>query len=358
MSSIVIQGDTSGSITVEAPSVAGTHTLTLPKATGNIATDATVGLGMKNRIINGNMVIDQRNAGAAVSANASFPVDRFVFYDGLGTAVFSSQQIPYTTVVTPVGFTHSLKTTVTTAESAPASGNAHLRQNIEGNSISDIAWGTANAKTITLSFWVRSSVTGTHSGSLRNHDGSRSYPFNFTISSADTWTYITKTIPGDTSGTWNVYTNLTSNAMILTLNLGSQSSQLGTADTWASANYIGTTGSIQLCETLNATIYFTGVQLEVGENATPFENRMYGTELALCQRYYYTGGSGSNKHGALYSGSLYIGQVYFPTTMRASPTITIVSGTGTAGNSSISDFFFTKTNDGNYISNWKADAEL
>jgi len=283
----------------------------------------------KNRIINGAMEIDQRNAGGAVTTNSSFAVDRWVNIDSLSTGAFSAQQIPYSTVPPPAGFAYSVRWTVTTAEASPSSGNSHIRQLIEGYNVSDTAFGTADAKNITVSFWCRSSVTGTHSGSLRNHDGSRSYPFSFTISSADTWTYVTKTIPGDTAGSWNVFANLNSAAIILSFNMGSESAKLGTANSWASTNYVGTTGSVQLCETLNATFYITGVQLEVGSVATEFERRPYGIELMLCERYYqkYTGNTTSYPLfgvGHAYSSNQVMGvSKGLTTNMRAYPTASL-----------------------------------
>jgi hypothetical protein len=277
MSSIVIQGDTSGSITVEAPSVAGTHTLTLPKATGNIATDATVGLGVKNLIINGDMRIDQRNSGSAVTVNANsvfYPVDRFHAV-GVGSAgVFTAQQVSDA----PDGGDKSLKFTVTTTAS---SGAYRFHHNIEGNHIAHLGFGQSWAKTFTLSFWVKSSVTGTYSGSFRNSAHNRSYVFEYTINTANTWERKTITITADTTGTW-----LTDNGSGLKIIWGLGSSSSGTAGSWQSANYFTSTNQTEWIATSGATFYISQVQLEVSENATPFENRMYGTELALCKRYF------------------------------------------------------------------------
>jgi len=299
-------------------------------ATINGATPTVYNTMGKNRIINGAMEIDQRNAGlSAVTTNGSFAVDRWNNANSLGIGAFSAQQIPYSTVPPPAGFAYSVKWTVTTAEASPSSGNSHIRQPVEGYNFSDSAFGTADAKTVTVSFWCRSSVVGTHSGSLRNHNGTRSYPFSFSISSADTWTYVTKTIPGDTSGSWHVFANLNSTGVILSFNMGSESARLGTADSWASTNYIGTTGSVQLCETLNATFYITGVQLEVGSVATEFERRPYTTELALCQRYFEIVGQTPNSVlFQTYASGVTVGggqrqTFYYKVNKRASPTLTI-----------------------------------
>ena len=325
MSSIVIQGDTSGSITVEAPSVAGTHTLTLPKATGNIATDATVGLGMKNRIINGNMVIDQRNAGASQnnSAGSAFSADRWKFYGDQATKFSIQQQ----TSVVPNNFTYALAITSLSAYTVGSGELFQIYQNIEGYNIADLGWGTAAAKTVTLSFWVRSSLTGTFGGSLKNSASNRSYPFTYTISSANTWEQKSITIAGDTTGTW---ATTTSTGIALNIGLGVGSTYSGTAGAWAAANYLSATGATSVVGTSGATFYITGVQLEVGENATPFENRSYGTELALCQRYCQYGkfhGSGSAGGSG---GSVPIVAMLWKVPMRTTPTISWVSG-GTCG---------------------------
>jgi hypothetical protein len=235
--------------------------------------------GFRNRIINGDMRIDQRNAGAAVTTSDSYPVDRF-FVGNSTDGAFSAQQDSSA----PTGFINSTKITVTTADASVTTTQAlQFRHIIEGTNVADLAWGTANAKTVTLSFWVRSSLTGTFGGVFNNSAFNRSYPFTYTISVADTWEYKTITVSGDTSGTW-----LTTNGTGLNIRfgLGVGPDRSGTAGAWAGASYISATGATSVIGTLNATWYITGVQLEVGTVATPFERRPYGTELALCQRYY------------------------------------------------------------------------
>ena len=236
-------------------------------------------MGFRNRIINGDMRIDQRNAGAAVTANDALPVDRFRIAFGNSSGAFSGQQ----TTTAPAGFVNSLKYTTTTADaSLGATEYATLYQIIEGLNVADLAWGTASAATVTLSFWCRSSQTGTFGGSLRNSASNRSYPFSYSISVANTWEQKSVTIAGDTSGTW-----LTTNGAGIYINwsMGAGSTLSGTAGAWAAANYIGATGAVNLIATLNADFYITGVQLEAGTVASPFERRDYGRELAMCQRY-------------------------------------------------------------------------
>jgi len=239
--------------------------------------------GFKNRIINGAMVIDQRNAGAAVTAGYGFSVDRWQVDSALGTGGKINQQQNAGSVTPPVGFKNYLGMTSTSAYSVLTGDAFALIQRIEGLNVYDLAWGTANAATITVSFWVRSSLTGTFGGSVLNSAGNRSYPFTYTISSANTWEQKSVTIAGDTSGTW-----LTTNGtgMTLSFGLGSGSTYSGTAGAWASAYYYTATGATSVVGTNGATFYITGVQFEKGSTATSFDYRPYGTELQLCQRYY------------------------------------------------------------------------
>jgi len=277
MANLILKGNTSGQVTIQAPDEAGTTTLTLPTTDSTLATQNS--LGVRNLIINGDMRIDQRNAGSAVTANGNFPVDRFQIFNSTDGA-FSAQQDSSA----PTGFVNSLKFTTTTADGTLTTTQAtQFQQRIEGFNFANLGWGTASAKTVTISFWVRSSLTGTFGGSLRNNAQDRSYPFTYVISVADTWEYKTVTVAGDTSGTW-----LTNNSVgcRLTFGLGGGPDVSGTASAWAGANYSNTTGAVSVIGTLNATWYITGVQLEVGDTATPFEHRPYDMELARCMRYF------------------------------------------------------------------------
>jgi len=235
----------------------------------------------RNRIINGDMRIDQRNAGAAVTTTVAYPVDRFPTTH-VSDGAFSAQQDSSA----PVGFNNSVKFTVTTADSSIGSTQILLfRQFIEGNNIADLGWGTANAKTVTLSFWVRSSVTGTFGGSIGNNANDRYYSYSYSISSVDTWEYKTVTIAGDTTGTWLTNTSI-GLRVYFGLTAGSERTQsAGLWSTPSSPFIAGVTGQVQLLETPNATWYITGVQLEEGTVATPFEHRPISVELSLAQRY-------------------------------------------------------------------------
>ena len=281
----------------------------------NGGTGTTTGYyGFKNRIINGAMVIDQRNAGASVTANNGiFGVDRFKI-----TATQSSKgtmQQNAGSVTPPAGFKNYLGLTSSSAFT-PASGDLiALLQRIEGYNIGDLGWGASGASTVTLSFWVRSSLTGTFGGGIGNDAGDYTYPFSYTISSANTWEQKTITIVGPTSGTWLSTNGIGIN---LSFSLATGSTFSGTAGAWTGAvNAYNATGATQPFSTNAATWYITGVQLEKGSTATSFDYRPYGTEFLLCQRYYQALGNVSTS--AYYSQGI-LGFI-LPVPMRASPTI-------------------------------------
>jgi hypothetical protein len=271
-------------------------------------------LAFRNRIINGAMMIDQRNAGASVTpANnaVTYTIDRWAFYVNQASKLTTQQSS-----VAPNGFTKSLLVTSSSAYSVASGDIFQVFQGIEGLNVADLGWGTANAQTVTLSFWVRSSLTGTFGGSLKNNNNTRSYPFSYTISAANTFEYKTITVAGDTSGTW-----ATDNAggIYLTFGLGVGSTSSGTAGAWVGSNINSVTGATSVVGTNGATFYITGVQLEKGSTATSFDYRPYGTELALCQRYYQVTdvfvGIAGNTTTAYMTANF---QVY----MRAAPSLT------------------------------------
>jgi len=302
--------------------VANTYTQAQVNALLAARTGTESSIGMRNRIINGDMRIDQRNAGASITVNSTiqYSVDRFSpqFATTTGTAQRST--------VAPAGFSNSMLITNGTGASPSAAQYNGFRHEIEGFNTADLGWGTANAAPITISFWVRSSITGTYAGRLANAGDARSYVFTYTINAANTWEYKTITIAGDTSGTWA--TDNTRGIQVI-WDLGSGSNFHGTAGSWAAGNFTRTSGSANWIATSSATFYITGIQLEAGTVATPFERRPYGTELALCQRYYqriYSFIEGT----AAPSG--FNGYVYwhFKTSMRAAPTV-VNSGTAAVG---------------------------
>ena len=236
----------------------------------------------RNRIINGDMRIDQRNAGAAVTGNDTvFGVDRFSIYawvNGTGTIQRNAGG-----VTPPVGFSNYLGFTSSGATTLTSSQAVAIQHRIEGYNVADLGFGSSGAATVTLSFWVRSSLSGIFGGSLQNNAGNRSYPFSYTINAANTWEQKAITIAGDISGTW---AKDNTEGLRVYFSLGAGSSFSGSAGAWVGSGLTSTTGATSVVGTSGATFYITGVQLEEGSVATPFEHRQYGQELALCQRYY------------------------------------------------------------------------
>jgi hypothetical protein len=310
----------------------------LPAAGGGTAGTAGV-TGFKNRIINGNMTIDQRNAGASVafSSGTAFGADRFVSYNQTSGA-YTIQQV----ADAPAGFKYSNKITTTTAGSTGTAGwTSFLQQRIEGFNIADLGAGTADAKTVTLSFWVKSSLTGSMPIVFLN-DVDRLYATTYTVNSANTWEQKTITLTLSTSGTWN---STNGRGLLISWGLGSGSTySTSTVNSWQNLDGLYfVTGSVAVGGTLNATWQVTGVQFEVGTAATNFDFRSYGTELALCQRYFWllTPATGnSTPYNMLWYTSLARFAITCPVPMRATPTIT---STGAAAG-----FFFSTVDDITY----------
>jgi len=322
MASIKLKGDTSGEVTIQAPAVAGTTTLNLPATSSTLATQNA--LGVRNLIINGDMRIDQRNAGASITplVNPTYTIDRWFAAPAIASK-FSVQQ----STTAPTGFSNSLLMTSLAATTVGASDYYEMYQAIEGYNMAHLNWGTANAKTVTLSFWVRSSLTGTFGGTVLSASAGETYPFTYTISSADTWEQKSITILGPTSGTFGTTNTV---GCYVGFNLGAGTSVSGTAGSWQNSFFRAPSGTVQVVATSGATFYITGVQLEVGDTATPFEHRPYDMELARCMRYcqqyqYYGCGVGG---GA--GGSTPVTTTQFRVPMRSAPTVAWISG-GVAG---------------------------
>jgi hypothetical protein len=320
-------------------------TITTPvidKITTSVA-NTSLGAGnasiMKNRLINGDMRISQRNGTSVVTPTTSadgYPVDRF------NVAVSQNSKLTCQQSTTaPAGFVNSSLITSSSAYSVASGDVFMIRQQIEGSNISDLAWGTASAKTVTLSFWVQSSLTGAFGGALQNSAGNRCYPFTYSISAANTWEQKSVTIAGDTSGTW-----LTTPGIGITLlfGLGVGSTYSGTAGAWTASAIYAPTGATSVVGTNGATFYITGVQLEVGSSATGFEYRMYGTELANCQRYYEVC-SATYLQAAAGASLVNVVTGQYRVTKRATPTLTLTQVTGSGGGQ------FSNT-----IDNWSASA--
>ena len=283
---------------------------------------------MKNRIINGAMVIDQRNAGASVTSatNGGYTLDRWAVQNNSGASRYTIQQNAGS-VTPPTGFSNYLGCTSTSTYTVGSGDALGMFQRIEGFNTADLGWGTASAKTVTLSFQVYSSLTGTFGGAIKNSADNYSYPFTYTISSANTWTSISVTIAGPTSGTWVGATNGT--GIMIIFALGTGSTLAGTAGSWSANGYYGATGQTQVVATNGATFYITGVQLEVGSSATGYEYRLYNQELSACQRYYEIIGITANStlfqsYALVASAGSQRTTVFYKVSKRASPTATIV----------------------------------
>jgi hypothetical protein len=342
--------------------------------------------GFKNRIINGAMVIDQRNAGASVTitntAASTYVLDRWAGY-GSQASKFSVQQNAGS-VTPPTGFKNYIGATSLSAYTVGSSENFTLSQNIEGFNVADLGWGAAGAAAVTLSFWVRSSLTGTFGGSLINSAVDRSYAFSFSVSAANTWEQKTITIAGDTSGTWVTNNGI---GIRVSFGLGVGSTLSTTAGSWNAGFYISATGATSVVGTNGATFYITGVQLEKGSTATSFDYHPIGTELLLCQRYFEKsypigtalGTTGNGQFVLSWNAySLYSGYVNFKVTKRASPTLSFYNtSTGAAAQinfagagaksittATINESYFEPSGAGTWPSadyaylNWAASSEL
>jgi hypothetical protein len=284
----------------------------------------------RNRIINGDCRIDQRNAGASIAAtDGGKNIDRWQTILNVGT--FNVQQNAGS-VTPPPGFAYYLGATVTSASASPT-GTTGIRYKVEGYDIADWAWGTANARPVTMSFWVYSSLTGMFGGGIWNSTQAYSFPFTYSVTTPNTWTYVTVPISGPTVGTW-----LTNNGVGIGIDfsLGTGSGNQGAPGYWNSGYKQGATGQINPISTNGATFYITGLQVELGTQATPFEFRSYNTELQLCQRYYEQvfepfGGGRTN------AGQQIRFFARFTVMKRAQPTI------GYTGLFSVSDMYTTDT---------------
>lgn len=298
----------------------------------NIAQGASNNVTFRNRIINGAMTIAQYGTSTALAAGSSngFAADRFRGFN-VGTGACSIIQA--TNAPSSIyGFINSVQIDVTTADTSIAAGELYIiRQTIEGLNITDLAWGTANAKTMTLSFWVSSPKTGTHFVAFKNQAQDRCYAASYTVSVADTWEQKTITVAGDTSGTW-LTTNSGGIQVVWALAVGS-TFQTATANVWAAGDGYATSAQVNVMDSTANNFYITGVQLEAGTTASPFEYRQYGTELALCQRYcvlYAQGGTGSQEvigAGMAWTSSNYWCAARMPVTMRSAPTMSATTGT-------------------------------
>ena len=329
----VLLGNGTSAVQFVAPGTSGNVLTSNGTTWSSSAASPTYGY-RRNRIINGSMVIDQRNAGATGTAIGGFTVDRWIYNTNQASKGTWGQNL--NSVTTLVGFPNYLGFQSSSAYTLLAGDGFTFLQGIEGFNFADLGFGTASAQAVTISFVVYSSLTGTFGGTLQNFAQTRSYPFTYSIPTANTWTSISVTIPGDTSGTWVGSTN--AGAAYIQIAFGVGSTKSGTAGAWASANYISATGAVSVVGTNGATFYVSGVQLEPGSIATPFERLPYGETLMLCQRYYLSAPIPS----IVFNIGLY-SSANFPATMRVAPTVSVTptGGTVTGINSALNGFYAT-----------------
>lgn len=292
---------------------------------GTSQNTAASGFGFKNRIINGDMRIDQRNFGASgtVSSSQAYTVDRWVAQN------YTDGTMTYQRVTdAPVGFTHSLKFTTTATDTSLAAGQyAFTLQKIEGYNVADLAFGTSAAKTLTASFWVKSSLTGSFSGVLVNLNFDRSYAYSYTINAANTWEYKTVVIPGCTTGTWQTDNN---GSFQFLFGLGCGSTYTGSAGSWVSTGLLAATGQVNVLATSGATWQITGVQLENSPTATAFDYHAIGLDLYLCKRYFQRSPSEGRPVGSMNGSTTGLYGFVWEVEMRSAPSIQFYGG-GTAG---------------------------
>jgi hypothetical protein len=330
---LITTGDASGELALQANGVTkATVTANGLSLSSTASINALNTFGFENRLINGDFRIDQRNSGSVYSMSASvYTLDRWLGY--------TSQTNKYTvqqnagSVTPPAGYVNYLGVTSSSAYTLAATDQFFVSQYIEGYNSADLAFGTASAKTVTLSFWVRSSLTGSFGGALSNAGLDRNYLFSYTINSANTWEQKFVTIAGDTSGTWLQTTGI---GMRVEFNLGTGTTYSGAANTWLSTLYVtAPTGSTSVVSTNGATWYVTGVQFEAGSQATSFDFRSIGTEFALCQRYFQQVPSARFSSGTqvivnyMFGSTDRIPLPLFPVIMRAVPTAVSFRTNGT-----------------------------
>jgi len=338
--------------------------LSINNTDGTCTANITNNLSNRNLIINGSQTIDQRNAGSNVTAHLAYATDRFRIIKDTSSGSFTAAR----STDAPSGFTNSFLFTTGTAYTPSASENNFIKYVIEGNDSAQLYFGNSGAKTITLSFYVKSSLTGNFAAMIGNGASNRSFPFLYSIGSANTWTRITKTITGDVTGTWA--TDNTAGVQIA-WTLSSGSNFEGTADTWQGSDEFAVSGHVKVTSTAGATFAITGVQLEVGSVATDFEHRSFGQELALCQRYYHKL-SGTDNKIILFNDynnvtNNFWANITLPVTMRAAPTLSFAGlaggGQTSLDSSSTSKYYLNLqvSNGATYIGNTtviEASAEL
>ncbi len=294
---------------------------------GEVLTNSQIG-GRRNMIINGAMQVAQRGTSqASITSTGYYTIDRWqVAITNGGTWTMSQD----TDVPTGEGFANSLKMDCTTADTSfGASDSLYVRTKLESQDCQNMKKGTSSAEKVTLRFWVKSSKTGTHIVELLDNDNSRFVSLAYTISSADTWENHTLTFPADTTGAF-ADDNGVGLGIHWYMGAGSNISSGTLGTTWHTTQANRAAGQVNLADSTDNNWYLTGVQLEIGEQATPFEHRSFGEELRLCQRYYFESLSKTFGGHAPETTRVLVDSL-FPTRMRATPTLTAFGQDGTTG---------------------------
>ena len=320
---VTLQGNGSGTVAIgDNTAITGTLSATGATTLSSQAYPTAGGLWTgRNLIINSEHKVSQRGTSFAALANNAYSTDRCLYYE-IGDSVITGSQA---TDVPTGNFKNSLKADVTTADASVAAGDLScFLQKIEGLNCSALGWGTAQAKSVTLSFWVKSPKTGTHSIALKNSAGDRSYVAEYTISSANTWEQQSITVAGDTSGTWLTTTGI-GLQVVICLMAGTDFTK--SAGSWGAGNDYGSDNQVNCVDNTSNDFYFTGVQLEIGSAATPFEHESYAETLLKCQRYFTKISPKVNAvpvRGYSISGVSIMARFQFTVRMRAEPTCAIV----------------------------------
>jgi|TARA_B100000073_G_C23688767_1_gene555567 hypothetical protein len=303
-------------------------------------------LSNRSLVINGAMQVAQRGTSSTPTIGGYYTVDRFSIRNQnsyIGDVAPTYAQVEEA----PAGFKYSQKVTIGTGTNPTGNDNLWLQQAIEGNNCSHLGFGTASAQTVTLSFWVRASVQGNYDVFFQNNARDRHYISQYSVSAANTWEYKTITIPGDTTGTWLTDSGLGMYVGFVSTIASGSSFATSTLNAWGSGDKRGSTTCTALGTTTGATFQITGVQLEVGEQATPFEHRSFGDELARCQRYHQKilGTSAFTLYsvGRCASGNTTNArfQIFLKQTMRSVPTLSTSGNFTVTGGSSVTGFSLT-----------------
>jgi hypothetical protein len=354
---LITTGDASGELALQANGVtqATVSSTGLAMATGQTISTANT-YGFKNRLLNGYFNVWQRGTTVTSVGIDTFGTDRWRQWANSGTQTGISTWSQSTDVPTGQEFEYSCKIAVTTAQASfSASQGYAFQQRIEANNVYDFAYGTSGAKSVTLSFWAKTTKTGTYTVALTNDGTSSSNVYKQAVSLTSSWAKYQITIPGDTSLAINTTGTSQGSSVSIMLSNGTTSAVTNTWQAYSLGNTTAT-GQVNFFDSTSNELYITGFQLEVGSQATSFDFRSIGTELLLCYRYYF--GGFQSQGGTCYSATVLPLYAQFPVSMRAAPTVSFKTGTssvvvdiyGGGGGASTIDFTDHLTVNGGRVS--------